>query len=355
MLIQLLLFILYFFLGFILLSAIIYLKYSVLNDYKIRKQLSELNSKTLPTYENFTIKNPYNRAGTYYKAQLHVHSTNSDGDLSPDELASTYKELGYTFLAITDHDKLTLYSSDDPDFILISGEEMTHSRPFWPLGHHISRLFVDKRPIRGSLQAKIDQTHSRGGMIVINHPSFIGNLGTQKWIPEQLIQVKNFYLMEIANHYTTTVDNIYYWHGLMKKFGSQRPIWAVGSDDTHRKEDIDQNYIMVQVEEVSQAGLAKALLAGNFYPTQGPTFKLNVSDRHLTVCTNPNTKITFVDASLKIRKEITDTQAKYQFNGDEGFIRVEIEEIATGKKAWSQPLWIIEETAEELEQIQSAS
>ena len=39
-----------------------------------------------------------------YKANLHSHSTMSDGRLTPQQLKDAYKARGYSILAITDHD-----------------------------------------------------------------------------------------------------------------------------------------------------------------------------------------------------------------------------------------------------------
>ena len=38
-----------------------------------------------------------------FKANLHCHSTISDGRLTPEELKEAYKNAGYQVLAITDH------------------------------------------------------------------------------------------------------------------------------------------------------------------------------------------------------------------------------------------------------------
>lgn len=37
----------------------------------------------------------------YYKANLHCHSTNSDGKLSPEEVKALYKANGYSIVAYT--------------------------------------------------------------------------------------------------------------------------------------------------------------------------------------------------------------------------------------------------------------
>jgi len=44
----------------------------------------------------------------WYRGNLHCHSTNSDGDSSPAFLAKFYKDAGFDFLCITDHNHLTL-------------------------------------------------------------------------------------------------------------------------------------------------------------------------------------------------------------------------------------------------------
>ena len=59
-----------------------------------------------------------------YKANLHSHSTDSDGKLSPEELKKLYKDNGYSVLAYTDH----MYMRDrtslcDDEFVAISGYE----------------------------------------------------------------------------------------------------------------------------------------------------------------------------------------------------------------------------------------
>ncbi len=59
-----------------------------------------------------------------FKANLHCHSTASDGKLTPEELKYAYKKEGYSILAITDHcyphphNELT-----DSDFLLLTGYE----------------------------------------------------------------------------------------------------------------------------------------------------------------------------------------------------------------------------------------
>jgi len=59
-----------------------------------------------------------------YKANLHCHSTMSDGTLTPEQLKGLYKKAGYSILAITDHDHPVDHSAmTEPDFLMITGYE----------------------------------------------------------------------------------------------------------------------------------------------------------------------------------------------------------------------------------------
>ncbi|MBK9316840.1 MAG: hypothetical protein IPM55_21725 [Acidobacteria bacterium] len=42
----------------------------------------------------------------WYKGNTHTHTLNSDGDSTPDEVARWYRENGYQFLVLTDHNFL---------------------------------------------------------------------------------------------------------------------------------------------------------------------------------------------------------------------------------------------------------
>ena len=70
-----------------------------------------------------------------YKANLHCHSSRSDGKLSPEELKALYKANGYSILSITDHCNPKDHSEmNEDDFLLLTGYE-AYIRPD-PLGRH---------------------------------------------------------------------------------------------------------------------------------------------------------------------------------------------------------------------------
>ena len=46
------------------------------------------------------------KEGSFYKANLHCHTTVSDGCMTPEEVKKHYKEMGFYIIAFTDLDVL---------------------------------------------------------------------------------------------------------------------------------------------------------------------------------------------------------------------------------------------------------
>lgn len=64
------------------------------------------------------------REGRFYKANLHSHSTVSDGKLTPEEMKEHYKNAGYSILAYTDHDVFVAHPElTDENFLVLHGYE----------------------------------------------------------------------------------------------------------------------------------------------------------------------------------------------------------------------------------------
>src|SRR4029078_3464826 len=67
----------------------------------------------------------------WYKGNTHTHTLNRDGDSTPDEVVRWYREHGYNFLVLTDHNFLTavdglnaVHGAADK-FLVVRGEEVT--------------------------------------------------------------------------------------------------------------------------------------------------------------------------------------------------------------------------------------
>ncbi|MCX7634595.1 MAG: PHP domain-containing protein [Syntrophales bacterium] len=78
------------------------------------------------------------------KGQLHIHTTFSDGVMTPQEVVTAYEKLGFDFIAITDHDHLLKPSYGDAiaalrtSLLIFTGIELTvHTHKGYV---HISRI-----------------------------------------------------------------------------------------------------------------------------------------------------------------------------------------------------------------------
>ena len=60
-----------------------------------------------------------------YKANLHRHTTHSDGRLTPQQVKEYYKAHGYSVIAYTDHNVLLDHRDlNDPEFLALVGIEV---------------------------------------------------------------------------------------------------------------------------------------------------------------------------------------------------------------------------------------
>jgi hypothetical protein len=85
------------------------------------------------------------------KGALHTHTTCSDGQLTPAELVAVYRELGFQFVAITDHDHLLrpdywdTLPAGDADFLVFKGVELT----VFERGYvHVGEIRGDRETLR---------------------------------------------------------------------------------------------------------------------------------------------------------------------------------------------------------------
>ena len=63
--------------------------------------------------------------GRFFKANLHAHSTFSDGRLTPAQMKGLYQTGGYSVIAFTDHNVLQWHKDlDAPDFLALCGYEV---------------------------------------------------------------------------------------------------------------------------------------------------------------------------------------------------------------------------------------
>ena len=98
----------------------------------------------------------------WFKGNIHTHTTNSDGDSSPDHVSKWYKQNNYDFLVLTDHNHLTILDEDKKKPkewpLLIPGEEITiREIGSKPAALHINGIGINNVIMPGAYENNIDE------------------------------------------------------------------------------------------------------------------------------------------------------------------------------------------------------
>ena len=244
--------------------------------------------------------------GSFYKANLHCHSTVSDGRWSPERIKQEYMAKGYSVIAYTDHDVLIPHPElTDEHFVALSGYEMeidevrqdgkqgktchmclvalepdNVKQVCW---HRSRYLFGNARNYREQVQFHDASDYERsfthecisdmmrrgreaGFYVTYNHPV---------WSLEDFRDYSGYegmHAMEICNWgcvvegYNDYVPQVY---DDLLRLG--RRIYCIGADDNHNSiEDSFGAFTVIKAPELTYRAITRALLDGHFYASQGP-------------------------------------------------------------------------------------
>jgi hypothetical protein len=312
---------------------------------------------TLPLF----VESPRSQARVWFKGNLHTHTLNSDGDSTPDDVVRWYREHGYNFVALTDHNYLTsvdglnaLHGADDK-FLVIKGEEVTDRFGDKPI--HVNGLdpaaFI--KPPGGSsvvsmLQNMIDAIRAAKAVPSINHPNF-GWAITGK----ELAQLQRTRLFEVFNGHPL-VNNLggggapsleETWDRVLS---SGKLLYGIAVDDAHyfkRPEDRAAprpgfGWVYVRAARLEGRSIVDALERGDFYSSTGVELEsIESSASALTIAVKQDRtskyRIQFIGRQGRVLGESTTSPATYAIKGDEGYVRARVVE-SNGKLAWIQPI-----------------
>ena len=97
----------------------------------------------------------------WFKGNLHTHTTDSDGQMSPDDCAALYRGRGYDFLSLTDHWKLSGTRTHENGLLLLSGVYIQihqQSAPALTRFFQIQRSFIGRSCFLPDAIARCGQT-----------------------------------------------------------------------------------------------------------------------------------------------------------------------------------------------------
>lgn len=340
------------------------------------------------------------KEGTFFKANLHCHSTVSDGELTPMQIKALYQSMGYSIVAFTDHDILVNHQDlTDEQFLALNGYEdaIVRGGPEMgvPVGEssdyyhrktcHFCLIALEPDNLKQAcwgkgkwnhpyvkahpeefVQYEADEDYQKaysaecvsdmmkrgresGFFVTYNHPTWSGENY------QEYMKYHYMHAMEIANYISQRdgVDeyNPRVYEDMLR--GGER-IYCIAADDNHNHYGTDPEggdsggaWTMIKVESLDYRTVTKALEAGDFYASQGPEIhELWVEDGIVHVKTSDAVMISFAYEDRRVDvtraekgKRINEASAK--LNPYCGYVRVTVKD-SNGRFANSNAYYVDE-------------
>jgi hypothetical protein len=302
--------------------------------------------------------NPFDLPGRFWRGNLHTHSTNSDGILSPEEVCRRYQAEGYDFIALTDHfvgffgypitDTLPFRSDR---FTTLLGAElhsgaMKNGEIWHILAVGLPADFAPPaapdftpRPDQETGPAIAQRARDAGAFVAVTHPEW------SQLSADDAATLDAAHAVEIYNHGCAMGcergSGLYVAEHLLNQ---GRRITLCATDDAHFSEpDHFGGWVMVRAEENTPEALLSALKSGAFYSSTGPEFhhvtwyadkvEIQCSAAVTAVLQGQGTRTSVVHGQSLTRITLPFNQLARS-----PWLRVSIIDKA-GKRAWTNPVW----------------
>ncbi len=287
----------------------------------------------------------------YYKANLHCHTTLSDGELTPEQTKKAYQGQGYSIVAFTDHRHYAWHKElDDENFLSLAALEvdLTQSGTDWPRlkTYHLNLFDTDPTQSRegldllpsfsyedaAAMNRYIARMNALGFLVCYNHPYW----SLQNY--EDYKGLQGLFAMEIYNH-GCELDGLYGFHpqSYDEMLRAGQRLFALSTDDNHdhspigtAENDSFGGFIQIAAESLTYPAVMSALKAGRFYWSMGPELKgVRVCDGTLSVDTSPVEKIYVIQEGRDCYKKLAEpskalTHGEFPLTGREGWVRIEV-------------------------------
>lgn len=326
----------------------------------------------------------------WYRGNTHAHSINGDGNASPDTVVRWYREHGYHFIFLTEHEyvadvaPLNALHGAPGKFLVMKGQEVTQvladaTHPDGMRHAHVNALGIDQvvMPLSnepggivatgvtmvGAYNRNFAAIRSGGGIPQVNHPNL-------RWSvkPEHLAELTGPFLLEIANGFPSAnnlggldesgnvaLSTEALWDVLLS---DGKLVWAVGSDDSHDylhledplSERPGKAWIVVRATELTAATIMDALLRGEFYASNGVAlddYQMDHDSMAITIKRRRDPRgpddrrftTQFIGQHGRVLHQAGGLKPEYTFRGDEEYVRAVITD-SNGMRAWTQPVML---------------
>ena len=324
---------------------------------------------------------PNAHAQRWFKGNTHAHSLNSDGDVPVDAVVRWYRERGYHFTFITEHEYFTdvaplnaLFAGANR-FLVIAGQEVTQrvadsNHTGGVRQAHVNALGTSRLvPTIGerniARRMTIAQTYARngtairaaGGIMQVNHPNFIWSvpLADMMDLPDStLFELWNGHpiVYNLGGTDSTGQEMLSTearWDSVLSR---GKLLFGIADDDSHSYKPQDaenpdlarpgRGWIWVRADTLSADAIVRALRRGDFYSSTGITLReLKVDSGHyrleITPAGDRRYLTEFIGQGGRVLARSTTLRPSYTITGNEGYVRARVSD-SSGRMAWTQPV-----------------
>jgi hypothetical protein len=296
--------------------------------------------------EQLNIISPYSKKSNAYKGQLHCHTKNSDGAQVSSTVLSAYKNAGYDFCVITDHEKVTPSTTNisQTGILHIQGMEKL-TKDSTGAGIHMIGIGVNS-PMASSIttQQAIDNYLLQNALPELAHPSWTGTPVSSS----TMLSLHDIWSIEIYNSVTGQTESAENKYDFM--LSNKKHCFAVAVDDCHNvgnSSQFNKGWVMVFADNLTRDDILYNLNNGNFYASNGPVISsITLSGTVLSIYTVDISSIEFISSGNHIKqKHSRVTSDSYILTGNDDFIRMKITRISDGKCAWTNPVYVTQNSS----------
>jgi hypothetical protein len=301
----------------------------------------------------------------FQRGNIHTHTTRSDGRQPPEEVAAWYRDHGYQFLAITDHDVLVepaeIRDGEAPGFVLLPGEEISSTVGNKPV--HILAVCIAHPIASGHFDSGLDAlvqaitaVRAQNGFAVVNHPNYDWALGLSDLTPltgPYALEIWSGHPFSHSEGDATRPSHQALWDELLTR---DRRVTAVAVDDAHSMVPTGEGTEMLPgrawIETFGELGrtpVCDALRGGRLYASSGVSFhRIRIEPGRLTVWVDDSrVGVDFMGSAAQVLANVggdalvSDADgfaASYALRGGEVFVRA-VARAPDGTAAWTQPYY----------------
>ena len=310
--------------------------------------------------------------GNFYKANLHCHTTVSDGKWTPEKVKEEYKKEGYSIVAYTDHNVMVPHGDlTDNDFLALTGYEINISKPrngssvdgyktchicmiapnekdtdqvcvhrtkYLSPGKDLPELLetvvkydrnepdFEREYTSECINECIAKAKEKGYFVTYNHPTW-----SQEGYPEYM-SYEGMDAMEICNFGCVAGGwqeyNPRVYDDMLR--GGKR-IYCIAADDNHNnKADSFGGFTVIKAERLDYPTIFKALKDGHFYASQGPEiYELYLQGDKVTVKCSPAREIKLNTGVIRAEMKRADggellTEATFTLDPEDVYFRITV-------------------------------